>query len=89
MGDFLGKKVNSFRTILHSEFWIPFMTPGFYTLQSVNGLISRPFRKGKEDRTHGSTVLVTFWTPFKTPHGNQEDRGHRTTGQIIHHHHSP
>ena len=32
------------------------------------GLISRPFRRGKWDRTNSRTVLVTFWTPFKTPY---------------------
>ena len=67
MGDF-PQEINSFRSILHSEFWIPFKTPVTHTSHSVNGLISRPFRRGKEDRAHGSTVLVTFWTPFKTPH---------------------
>ena len=40
----------------------------FHTSHSVNGLISRPFRRGKQDRTHSRTVLVTFWTPFKTLH---------------------
>ena len=80
------EKVHSFRTILHSRFWIPFKTPVTDMLHSVNGLISRPFGKGKEDRTLSSTVLVAYWTPFKTPM-EIKDRGHRTTGQIVHHHH--
>ena len=62
----LPSKINSFRTILHSEFWIPFKTPVTHMSHSVNGLISRPFRRGKEHRAQGSTVLVTFQTPFKT-----------------------
>ena len=86
MGDF--PQQNSFKTILHSEFWIHFKTPVTHMLHSVNGLISRPFRRGKEDIAHDSTVLVTFWTPFKTPHQkSKEDTGHRTIRQIIHHHH--
>ena len=81
-------KTNSFRAILHSELQIPFKTPVPHTSHSVNGLFSRPFGRGKEHRAHCSTVLVTFWTPFKTPHWkSKEDTGHRTTGQIIHHHH--
>ena len=64
MGDLLQK------TILHCEFRIPSKTPVTHMSHSENGLISRPFRRGrgKEHRTYGSTVLVTFWTPFKTPH---------------------
>ena len=62
------RKLVTFRTILHSEFWTHFKTPVTHTSHSVNGLISRPFRRGKEDRAHCSTVLVTFWTPFKTLH---------------------
>ena len=45
------EKINSFRTILHSEFWIPFKTPVTHTSHSVNGLLSRPFGRGKEDST--------------------------------------
>ena len=62
------QKLFFFRTILHSEFQIPFKTPVTHTSHSVNGLISRPFGREKEYRAHSSTVLVTFWTPFKTPH---------------------
>ena len=54
-----------------------------HTLHSVNGLISRPFRRGKQDRTHSSTVLVTFWTPFKTPH--QKSKKTEDTGQLTDH----
>ena len=75
MGDYL-QEIGSFKTILHREFWTHFKTPVTHTSQSVNRLISRPFRKGKEHRAHSSTVLVTFWTPFKTLHRKQ--RGHRT-----------
>ena len=61
-------KIGSFKTILHSEFQTHFKTPENHTSHSVNGLISRPFGRAKEDRAHCSTVLVTFWTPFKTAH---------------------
>ena len=85
MGDFL-QQIGSFRTILHSEFQTHFKTPENHTSHSVNGLISRPFRRGKEDRAHCSTVLVTFWTPFKTLHWKSkktEDTGQPDRSFII------
>ena len=81
------EKLDSFRTILHSEFRIPFKTPVTHTSHSVNGLLSRPFRRGKEHRAHSNTVLVTFWTHFKTPHQKSKKTQDMTTRHIIHHHH--
>ena len=80
------KKLILSGSILHSEFWIPFKTPVFHTLHSVNGLISRPFRRGKQQRIHSRTVLVTFWTPFKTLHWKSkktEDTGQPDRSFII------
>ena len=72
MGNFL-EKINSFRTILHSEFQIHFKTPVTYTPHSVNGLLSGPFGRGKEHRAHSNTVLVPFWTPSR-PHIRNQRR---------------
>ena len=62
------QEIGSFKTILHSAFQTHFKTSVNHTSHSVNGLISRPFRREKEHRAHCSTVLVTFWTLFKTPY---------------------
>ena len=75
LGDY-PQEIGSFRTILHSEFQTHFKTPVNHMSHSVNGLFSRPFRRRKEHRVHCSTVLVTFWTPFKTLH--RKSRRHRT-----------
>ena len=42
-------------------------------------VISRPLGRGKEDRAHGNTVLVTFWTSFKTLY--QKSKKTQDTGQ--------
>ena len=44
------RKIGSFRTILHSEFWTHFKTPVDHTSHSVNGPLSRPFRRGIEQQ---------------------------------------
>ena len=41
---------------IHSEVQTPFKTPTNHMPHLVNGLISRPFGRGKEHRAHCSTV---------------------------------
>ena len=65
-----------FWTILHSEIWTHFKTPENHTSHSVNGLISRPFGRGKEDRAHSITVLDSFQDPSLEI---KEGRGHMAT----------
>ena len=86
VGDYPNEIV-SFRTILNSGFQTHFKTPVNHMSHSVNGLLSRPFGRGKEHRSHCSTVLVTFGLLSRPCIRNQEDTGHRISRQIIHHHH--
>ena len=84
MGNYL-QLIGYFRTILHSEFQTHFKTPVNHTSHSVNGLISRPFRRGKEDRAHGSS-FSDFLDSFQDPTLEIKEKT-QTTQQIIHHHH--
>ena len=62
---------------IYSEFRTPFKTPVNHTSHSVNGLLSRPFRRGKEQQRTLQYSFSDFWTPFKTLHWKL--RRHRTT----------
>ena len=71
---------------IHSEFQTPFKTPVNHTSHSVNGLLSRPFRRGKEQQSTLQYSFSDFLDSFQDP-ASEIKKTHRTTRQIIHHHH--
>ena len=65
---------------VHSEFQTPFKTPVNHMSHSVNGLFSRPFRRGKEQQRTLQYSFSDFLDPFQDP--ALEIKKTQDTGQL-------
>ena len=52
---------------VHSEFWTPFKIPVNHTSHSVNGLLSRPFIRGKEQQSTLQYSISHLLDSFQDP----------------------